>query len=84
MQIFVRTQHGKILGLDVLASDNIGRVKAKIHSKYGFPQNMQHLIFAGKELEEGRTLIDYDIEHESTIHMLLRVVHVWPRLECAS
>ena len=84
MQIFVRSQHGEIRGLDVLASDNIGRVKAKIHNKYGFPQNMQHLIFAGKELEEGRTLIDYDIEHESTIHMLLQVVHVWPSLEPAS
>ena len=84
MQIFVRSQHGEIRGLDVLASDNIGRVKAKIHNKYGFPQNMQHLIFAGKELEEGRTLIDHDIEHESTIHMLLRVVHVWPSLEPAS
>ena len=84
MQIFVRSQHGEIRGLDVLASDNIGRVKAKIHNKYGFPQNMQHLIFAGKELEEGRTLIDYDIEQESTLHMLLRVVHVWPSLEPAS
>ena len=69
MQIFVKIDDGKTIALEVSPMDTIDNIKMKIQDKEGLSPDSYTLQYNRKEVEEGRTLNDYDIKNESTLHL---------------
>jgi len=73
MQITIKTLTGKSVYLDVEPSHTIAEVKSKIQESEGIPAEHQRLIFSGKQLDDDKTLSDYGVEHQNTLHLVLRL-----------
>ena len=73
MQIIIKTLLGKRIDMEVNPYDKIEKIKGDLESKVGFPPDQQRLIFCGVQLEDNKTLSDYNIVDKSTIHLIPRL-----------